>query len=59
MLLCLAITAARSCGDVKRREGISNCKTDRKLASTTTCLTAALKSVNKLIFMNDNTYGVL
>lgn len=29
-------------GDVEKREGIANCKTDRKLAKMTTMLAAAL-----------------
>ena len=32
-----------ACGDVERREGIVNCKTDRKLAKMLTMLTSDLK----------------
>ena len=32
LLLCLLTTAASSCDDVERREGIANCKMERKLA---------------------------
>ena len=35
LLLCLLTTAASSCDDVERREGIANCKMERKLAKTT------------------------
>lgn len=43
-LPCLVVTAARSCADVERREGINICNTDRKLATMTTALTAALSA---------------
>lgn len=44
LLSCWGITAARSCGDAERKEGIANCKTDRRFAETTT-LTAALNTL--------------
>lgn len=37
-LLCLEITALHLCSNVERREEISNCKTDRKLAKMTATL---------------------
>ena len=36
LLHCLVISAERSRDGAQRREGIANCKTDRKLAKTTT-----------------------
>ena len=39
LLVCLATTALYLCGDTERREGISNCKTDNKLAKMTIMLT--------------------
>lgn len=36
----------RACGDVERREGIANCKTDRKSAKTARRFTAALMNMH-------------
>lgn len=41
-MLFLSISALFSSGDVERRAGKANCKTQRKLAKMTTMLTAAL-----------------
>ena len=46
LLLLRVITAAHSRGDVESKEGIADCKTDRKLTKTMT-LTATLGFKNK------------
>lgn len=40
LVLCLVNTTLDSCGDVERRGGNADCKTDRKLAETVSTLTA-------------------
>ena len=47
MLSCLVITTPPSHSDKQVRESINNCETDRKLAKTTTMLTAALRLYSK------------
>lgn len=39
----------RACGDVERREGIANCKTDRESAKTARRFTAALMNMRHLL----------